>query len=49
MFHSQKETFIMKYAIMSDAHANPLALETAIADARSLGCEKFIFAGDITG
>ena len=39
----------MKYAIMSDAHANPLALETAIADARSLGCEKFIFAGDITG
>jgi len=39
----------MKYAIMSDAHANPLALKTAIADARSLGCEKFIFAGDITG
>ena len=34
---------------MSDAHANPLALETALADARSLGCEKFIFAGDITG
>ena len=39
----------MKYAIMSDAHANPLALKTALADARSLGCEKFIFAGDITG
>ena len=39
----------MKYAIMSDAHANPLALKTAIADARSLGCGKFIFAGDITG
>ena len=39
----------MKYAIMSDAHANPLALKTAIADARLLGCEKFIFAGDITG
>ena len=34
---------------MSDAHANPLALKTAIADTRSLGCEKFIFAGDITG
>ena len=34
---------------MSDAHANPLALKTALADARSLGCEKFIFAGDITG
>ncbi len=39
----------MKYAIMSDAHANPLALKTAIADARSFRCEKFIFAGDITG
>ena len=39
----------MKYAIMSDAHANPLALKTALADARSLWCEKFIFAGDITG
>ena len=39
----------MKYAIMSDAHANPLTLKTALADARSLRCEKFIFAGDITG
>ena len=39
----------MKYAIMSDAHANPLALKTAIADARLFRCEKFIFAGDITG
>ena len=39
----------MKYVIMSDAHANPLALETALADARSLGCEKLVFAGDITG
>ena len=39
----------MKYAIMSDAHANPLALKTALADARALGCEKFVFAGDITG
>ena len=34
---------------MSDAHANPLALETALADARSLGCEKLVFAGDMTG
>ena len=39
----------MKYAIMSDAHANPLALKAALSDARSFGCEKFIFAGDITG
>lgn len=39
----------MKYAIMSDVHANPLALETALADARAVGCEKFILLGDITG
>ena len=39
----------MKYAIMSDVHANPTALETALADARALGCEKFVLLGDITG
>ena len=39
----------MKYAIMSDVHANPKALETALADARRLGCEKFILLGDVTG
>ena len=39
----------MKYAIMSDVHANPAVLETALADARALGCEKFVMLGDITG
>ena len=39
----------MRYAIMSDAHANPVALETALADAREQGCEKFLFLGDATG
>ena len=39
----------MLYAVMSDAHANPVALETALRDARGLGCEKFLFLGDITG
>ena len=39
----------MRYAIMSDAHSNPAALETAIADARGQGCEKFLFLGDVTG
>lgn len=39
----------MKYAIMSDVHANPAALKTALADARALGCEKFVMLGDITG
>ena len=39
----------MKYAIMSDAHANPAALDTALADARSNGCGKYIFLGDMTG
>ena len=31
----------MKYAIMSDAHANPLALETALADAYYAACIMF--------
>ena len=39
----------MKYAIMSDAHSNPKALEIALADAVEQGCERFIFLGDITG
>ena len=39
----------MKYAIMSDVHANPAALETALADARAAGCGKFILLGDVTG
>ena len=39
----------MRYAIMSDVHANPLALETALADARKRRCERFVFLGDITG
>lgn len=39
----------MKYAIMSDAHANPQALETALADARAADCGKFILLGDVTG
>ena len=39
----------MKYAIMSDVHANPKALETALADAHGLGCEKYVFCGDVTG
>ena len=39
----------MKYAIMSDVHANPKALETALSDARAAGCDKFILLGDVTG
>ena len=34
---------------MSDVHANPVALETALADARAAGCGRFILLGDITG
>ena len=39
----------MKVAIMSDAHANPRALETALADAAKAGCGKYALLGDITG
>lgn len=39
----------MRYAIMSDVHANPQALETALEDARAHGCKRFVHAGDVTG
>ena len=39
----------MKYAIMSDAHANPRALTTALEDAAKFGCRKYALLGDITG
>lgn len=39
----------MKYAVMSDVHANPEALKTALADARHFGCGKFLLLGDVTG
>lgn len=39
----------MRYAVMSDVHANPQALERALADARAQGCETFFMLGDTTG
>ena len=39
----------MRYAIMSDVHANPQALETALVDARRQGCTAFVMLGDTTG
>jgi len=39
----------MRYAVMSDVHANPKALETALADARRQRCGKFLMLGDTTG
>ena len=39
----------MKYAILSDIHANPLAFQTALADAREQGADSIICLGDITG
>ena len=39
----------MKYAVFSDVHANLHALESVIADARSLGAERFVCLGDIVG
>lgn len=39
----------MRYAIMSDVHANPVALETALKDAKAQGCERFLMLGDTTG
>lgn len=39
----------MKIAVMSDVHANPTALRTALTDAQAQGCERFFFLGDVTG
>lgn len=39
----------MKYAILSDIHSNPDALERALEDARANGAEKIICLGDIVG
>lgn len=39
----------MKYAIISDIHANVTALECVLADARSCGAEKIVCLGDVVG
>ena len=39
----------MKYAVMSDVHANPTALAKAIDDARSCGVDTYVCLGDIVG
>lgn len=39
----------MKYAIISDAHANPLALAAALTDAHRRRCDRFVLLGDMTG
>lgn len=39
----------MKYAILSDVHANPAALKTVLADARRRGAGKTICLGDVVG
>ena len=39
----------MKYAILSDIHANSTALEKVLADAESCGADKIICAGDVVG
>ena len=39
----------MRYAIFSDVHANPTALEKVVADARSCGVDEFVCLGDTVG
>ena len=39
----------MRYAVMSDVHANPRALKAALEDARRMGCGKYVLLGDVTG
>lgn len=39
----------MKYAIISDIHANLEALEAVLAHAKEQGCEKYVCGGDVVG
>ena len=39
----------MKFAIISDVHANPMALERVLADAEQRGVEQVVCAGDVVG
>ena len=39
----------MIYAVISDVHANPWALQRALDDARAQGAEKFVCLGDVVG
>ena len=39
----------MRFAILSDIHANLEALEAVLADARDRRCTHFICLGDVVG
>ncbi|RMD59699.1 metallophosphoesterase, partial [Candidatus Parcubacteria bacterium] len=39
----------MRIAVLSDIHANALALEAVIRQARAEGCDTFWFLGDLVG
>src|SRR5690349_10856015 len=39
----------MRYAILSDIHANLEALEAVLADARALSCTEFVCLVDVVG
>jgi predicted phosphodiesterase len=39
----------MRYAILSDIHANLEALDAVLADARALSCTEFVCLGDVVG
>ena len=39
----------MKYAVISDIHANPAALRAALDDAKKQGCNRIVCLGDVTG
>ena len=39
----------MKYAVISDLHANPAAFQAALDDAKQQGCGRIVCLGDVTG
>jgi len=43
------EETAVRYAILSDIHANPVALTGAVSDAMEQGCTRLMCLGDVTG
>ena len=39
----------MRYLVISDIHANLEAFETVMAEAKSIGYDKFLLLGDLVG
>ena len=49
LFWHRIQPCAMKYAIISDIHANPTAFKAVLADARRQKADRIVCLGDVTG